>query len=104
LSEASRQLASLDAEVQELRRAASRESASEGERLRALAKSETEKIAKAAVGEIEAAERAARQQLQGLAARAATDRAAALVRERMNDQAERSLFGAFLGELERAAQ
>jgi F0F1-type ATP synthase membrane subunit b/b' len=104
LSEASRQLASLDAEVQELRRVASRESASEGERLRALAKSEAEKIAKAAVGEIEAAERAARQQLQGLAARAATDRAAALVRERMNDQAERSLFGAFLGELERAAQ
>ena len=104
LSEATRQLASLDAEVQELRRAATRESASEAERLRALAKSETEKIAKAAVGEIEAAERAARQLLQGLAARAATDRAAALVRERMNDQGERSLFGAFLGELERSAQ
>jgi F0F1-type ATP synthase membrane subunit b/b' len=104
LSEASRQLASLDAEAQEMRRAASRESASEAERLRALARSEAEKIAKAAVAEIEAAERSARQQLRGIAARAATDRAAALVRQRMNDQAERSLFDVFLGELERGAQ
>jgi F-type H+-transporting ATPase subunit b len=103
LSEASRRLASIDAEVQELRRAASRESASEAERLRVLAKSEAEKIAKAAVAEMEAAERAARMQLRALAARAATDRAAALVRQRMNGDTDRSLFGAFLGELERAA-
>jgi F-type H+-transporting ATPase subunit b len=104
LSEASRQLASLDADVQELRRAAQRESASQAERLRALAGSEADKIAQAAVAEIEAAERAARQQLRALAARAATDRAAALVRQRMNDAAESSLFGAFLGELERAGR
>lgn len=103
LNEAVRQLASLDAEIQEMRRAAARESAGEAERLRALAGSEADKIARAALGEIEAAERAARQQLRALAARAATERAATLVRQRMNEQAERSLFGAFLGELERSA-
>jgi F-type H+-transporting ATPase subunit b len=104
LNEANRQLASLDAEIQEMRRAAGRESASEAERLRALAGSEAEKIAKAALAEIEAAERAARQQLRDMTARAATERAAALVRERMNEQAERSLFNGFLGELEKSAQ
>jgi F-type H+-transporting ATPase subunit b len=104
LSEASRRLAALDAEVQELRRTAGRESASEAERLRALARSEAEKIARAAVAEIEAAERTARQQLRALAARAATERAAALVRQRMNDAAESALFGDFLGELQRAGQ
>jgi F0F1-type ATP synthase membrane subunit b/b' len=104
LSEASRKLDSLEAEVQELHRAARRESASEAERLRALAQSEAEKIARAAAAEIEAAERAARQQLRAIAARVATDRAAALVRQRMNAAAESSLFGAFLGELERGAQ
>ena len=104
LSEATRQLASLDAEVQEMRRSAGKETANEAERLRVLAKSEAEKIAKAATAEIEASERAARQQLRTLAARAATDRAAALVRQRMNDAAEKSLFGAFLGELEKSAR
>ena len=59
LNEANRQLASLDAEIQEMRRAASRESAGEAERLRALASSEADKIAKAALAEIEAAGRAA---------------------------------------------
>jgi len=104
LSEATRQLAAVDAEIQELHRAGARESAGEAERLRALARSEAEKIARAAGAEIEAAERLARKQLRAIAARAATDRAAALVRQRMNDAAERSLFGAFLGELERTAR
>jgi len=104
LSEATRQLASVDTEIQELRRAGARESASEAERLRALAQSEAEKIARAAGAEIEAAERLARQQLRAIAARAATDRAGALVRQRMNDAAERALFGAFVGELERSAR
>ena len=104
LSEATRQLASVDAEIQELRRAGARESASEAERLRALAQSEAEKIARAAGAEIEAAERLARQQLRAIAARVATERAADLVRQRMNDAAERALFGAFVGELERSAR
>jgi F0F1-type ATP synthase membrane subunit b/b' len=104
LNVANRKLASLDAEIQEMRRAGGRESASEAERLRALAGSEADKIAKAALAEIEAAGRAAHQQLRALAARTATERAAALVRQRMNEQAERSLFSAFLGELERGVQ
>jgi F0F1-type ATP synthase membrane subunit b/b' len=51
-----------------------------------------------------AAERTARQQLRAIAARAAADRAAALVRDRMNAASDSSLFSAFLGELERTAQ
>ena len=60
LSEATQRLASVDAEIQELHRAGARESASEAQRLRALAQSEAEKIARAAGAEIEAAERLAR--------------------------------------------
>jgi F0F1-type ATP synthase membrane subunit b/b' len=103
LSEATQQLASVDAKMQIAPRGA-RESASEAERLRALAQSEAEKIARAAGAEIEAAERLARQQLRGIAAGTATDRAAELVRQRMNDAADRALFGAFVGELERTAR
>jgi F0F1-type ATP synthase membrane subunit b/b' len=104
LAEATRQLASLDAEVAEMRRTAAQETASETERLRTLAQSEAEKIAKAGAAEIAAAERAARLQLRALAARAATDRAAAMVRERMNAQGERKLFDGFVAELERSAK
>jgi F0F1-type ATP synthase membrane subunit b/b' len=104
LKQAERQLTSLDDEVQEMRRAAGKESAAEAERLRALAMSEAEKIAKAAAAEIVASERVASQQLRGLAARAATERAAALVRQRMNDQSERSLFDGFVQELERSTR
>jgi F-type H+-transporting ATPase subunit b len=104
LAEASRKLESIGVEIQELRRAGSRDSAAEAERLRALAKSEAEKIARAAVAEIEAAERVARQQLRAIAARVATERAEALLKQRMNDASERALFGKFVGELERTAQ
>jgi F0F1-type ATP synthase membrane subunit b/b' len=104
LSEATRQLASVDAVIQELRRTGARESANEAERLKALAQTEAEKIARAAAAEIEASERIARQQLRAIAARAATDRAAALVRQRMNEAAERTLFGDFVKELERSGR
>jgi F-type H+-transporting ATPase subunit b len=104
LNEATRQLASLDTEVQEMRRAASREAVAEAERLRTLAQAEAEKIAKAAAAEIEAAERAGTQQLRVLAARIAADRAAALVRERLNQKSERALFDGFVAELEREAR
>jgi F0F1-type ATP synthase membrane subunit b/b' len=104
LNEANRQLASLDAEVQEMRSVATRETANEAERLRALAKGEADKIAKAVAAEIEAAERAAAQQLRALAAQAAAERAAALVRERLNQKSERALFDGFVAELEREAR
>jgi F-type H+-transporting ATPase subunit b len=103
LDEAARQLASVESEIQELRRAGARESAAEGERLRALAQAEAEKVSRAAAAEIEAAERAARQQLRAIAARVATERAAALLRQRMNEAAERALFSTFVAELERSA-
>ncbi len=104
LNEAIRQLESVGVQIQELRRAAVRESAGEAERLRALAQSEAEKIARVAVAEIEAAERVARQQLRAIAARLATQKAEALLKQRINDASQRALFGAFVGELERSVR
>lgn len=103
LREVEQSLASLDAEVREMRRVAAAEAATEGERLRKLAQSETEKIARAAQGEIQAAERAGRQELRAIAARLATERAAQLVRTQMNPAAEAALFHSFVGEIERTA-
>jgi F0F1-type ATP synthase membrane subunit b/b' len=104
LREAGEQLTALDAEVQELRRAAALESAAEAERIRMLARTETEKIGRAARAEIEAAERAAWQEVRSVAARLATERAAALVRARINAAADATLFRSFVGELERSVQ
>jgi F-type H+-transporting ATPase subunit b len=104
LDEATRQLASLDSEVQEMRRSASREAVTEAERLRMLAQAEAEKIAKAADAEIAAAERAGAQQLRALAARTAADRAAGLVRERLNQTSERALFDGFVAQLEKESR
>jgi len=103
-AEASRQLDSIDAEIQGLRRSAFRDSAAEADRLRALAKSEAEKIARAALAEIEASERVARQQLRAIAAGMATQKAEELLKQRMNDASDRALFGKFVGELERTAR
>jgi F0F1-type ATP synthase membrane subunit b/b' len=104
LSETTSKLESVGAEIQALRRAAIRESASEAERLRALGQSEAEKIARAAISEIQATERVSWQQLRAIAARAATQKAEELVRGRMNDASERALFGSFVGQLERSAR
>jgi F0F1-type ATP synthase membrane subunit b/b' len=103
LQEANRQLAALDLEVQDLRRAAVRESAAEAERLRELTRVESEKIAQAARGEIAAAERVARQELRALTAKLATEEAAVMVREQITAAAEATLFYSFLGALERSA-
>ena len=51
------------------------------ERIRALAKTEAERIGQAARAEIDAAERAGAQELRAIAARLATERAAALIRD-----------------------
>ncbi len=104
LAEATKRLASVGQEIQEMRRAALTESENEGRRLRALAKTESEKIAQAAAVEIEAAERVARQQLRAIAARLATERAEALLKERMSESSEQYLFGQFVAELERSAR
>ena len=101
--EAVQKLATVDSKIEEERRAAVRESAADRERIKALTLTEIEKIKQAAGAEIAAAERAGGQELRAIAARLATERAAALIRKQMNDAAEEALFEAFVGELERAA-
>jgi F0F1-type ATP synthase membrane subunit b/b' len=95
-------LATIESAIEEERRTAVRESAADRERIKALTLTEIEKVNQAARAEIAAAERAGAQELRAIAARLATERAAALIRERMNDAAEEALFDAFVGELERA--
>lgn len=95
-------LATIESAIEEERRTAVRESGSDRERIKALTLTEIEKISQAARAEIAAAERAGAQELRAIAARLATERAAALIREQLNDAAEEALFDAFVGELERA--
>jgi F0F1-type ATP synthase membrane subunit b/b' len=103
LREAAEKLARVEAEIERERRASERDSAADRERIRALTKSDIEKISQAARAEIAAAERAGSQELRAIAAKLATDRAAALIREQMNAAAEAALFSSFVGELARAA-
>ena len=95
-------LATIEGAIEEERRSAVRESAADRERIKALTLTEIEKVKQAARAEIAAAERAGAQELRAIAARLATERAAALIGEQMNDAAEEALFDAFVGELERA--
>jgi F0F1-type ATP synthase membrane subunit b/b' len=101
LKQAEQQLASLDLEVQDMRRAAVKESGAETERIRELTRVDTEKIAQAAQAEIESAERYARHELRALTARLATEQAAAMLQTQMTPTAETALFRTFVGQLER---
>ena len=101
--QAAQKFATIESEIEQERRAAVAESAADRERIRALTQTEIDKISQAARAEIAAAQRAGAQELRAIAARLATERAAALIREQMNDVAEEALFDAFVGELERAA-
>jgi F-type H+-transporting ATPase subunit b len=96
-------VAALNLEIQDLRRAGARESTAEAERLRDLTSAEEARILKAAQAEIEASERAGRQELRAIAARLATERAAELLRTRVNRDEDASLFRSFIGQLERSA-
>jgi F0F1-type ATP synthase membrane subunit b/b' len=104
LNEANEKLATIDLAIHDLRRIAAGESVAEASRIRALAQDEAERIAQAARAEIAAAGRATRLELRGVAARLATDRAAALVRAGMNAATEGALFRTFVGEIERTAR
>lgn len=99
--QAEHKLAAIESEIEQERRNGVRDSAADRERIKALTRTEVEKINQAARAEIAAAERAGAQELRAIAARLATERAAALIREQMNDAAEEALFEAFVGELER---
>ena len=103
LRDASEKLTAVASEIEQERRTAERESATDRERIRTLTKVEIEKINQAARAEIVAAERAGTQELRVIAAKLATDRAAAMIREQMNAEAESALFESFVGELARAA-
>jgi len=103
LREASEKLAGVEREIEQERRTAARESAADRERIQALTKSEAEKIGQAGRAEIGASERAGAHELRAIAAKLATERAAALIREQMNAEAESALFDSFVAELERAA-
>jgi F0F1-type ATP synthase membrane subunit b/b' len=97
--EAEQKLGSIDAGIQQEWRVVEQESASDRERIRALTDSEIEKIGQAARAEIAAAERAGTQELRAIAAKLATERAAALIRQRLNASEEAALFDAFVEEL-----
>jgi F-type H+-transporting ATPase subunit b len=103
LREIDERVAALNLEIQDLRRAGARESTAEAERLRDLTSAEEARILKAAQAEIEASERAGRQELRAIAARLATERAAELLRTRVNRDEDASLFRSFVGQLERSA-
>jgi len=99
--EAQAKLAGIETEVAGLRVEAKKSAAAETERLRELARVEAETIERAAQAEIAASERAARIELKVLAARMATERAEAMLRKLLTPQAEATLFGSFVAELER---
>ena len=97
--EAEAKMATLDATVAELRTRAKRESATENERIRALAKEDAKRIELAGQVEIRAAERAAEMELKTIAARVAVEHAEKLLEQQMTAQTDASLFRGFVAEL-----
>jgi F0F1-type ATP synthase membrane subunit b/b' len=97
--EAKAKLANIPQEVEAIRAEAKRGMQIEGERLRALAKSEAQTIERAGHAEIAAAERAARIELKLLAAHLAVERAEAVLRRDLTEDNEAALFRTFVAEL-----
>jgi len=100
LREAESKLARLQEDVAQLRATAQREAAAEAERIRAITKSDAEKVALAGKAEIEAAERAARLELKVIAANLAVDGAQSLLVKELTPKAQESLVAAFVKSLE----
>jgi F-type H+-transporting ATPase subunit b len=100
LRDAERRLARLEEEVRGLREQAQKEAAAEAERIRALAKSDAEKVVISAKAEIEAAERAARIALKNLAAKLAVDGAEALLAKQLTPQTQDALIAGFVKSLQ----
>jgi len=96
-------IAHLDQEVARMREAAQGESQVEAERLRTSGETEIQKINSAARAELQAAERAAQQELRSVAASLSVERAAAIVRSRMNPAVRARIMQTFVDELERSA-
>ena len=100
LREAEAKLANLQVEVAALGEEAKREAAAEVERIRAATRVDEQKIAAAAKGEIEAAERAARKELKELAAKLAVDGAESLLVRQLTPAVQESLISSFVKTLE----
>lgn len=100
---AEQKMASLDREVADLRLRAKQESATEVQRIRALAQEEAKRVGESANLEIRAAERAAQMELRVIASRMAVERAEELLRQQVNSQAEARLFHGFVASLEGTA-
>jgi len=100
LKDAEQRLERLEEEVRTIRAEAEKDAAAEAERIRALAKSDIEKVAIAAKAEMEAAERAARMQLKALAAKLAVDGAESLVAKQLTPQTQDELIVGFVKSLE----
>jgi F-type H+-transporting ATPase subunit b len=100
LHDAEQRLAHLEEEIRGLREQAQRDAAAEAERIRALAKSDAEKVAISAKAEIAAAERAARIELKTLAAKLAVDGAEALLAKQLTQQTQDALIAGFVKSLQ----
>jgi F-type H+-transporting ATPase subunit b len=100
LRDAEQRLARLEEEVRGLREQAQKDAAAEAERIRALAKSDAEKVVISAKAEIQAAERAARIELKNLAAKLAVDGAEALLAKQLTPQTQDALIAGFVKSLQ----
>lgn len=99
LREVETKLRNLEKEVAELRALAEHEAAAEVERLRTATRLDMEKIAVAAKGEIEAAERTARLELKALAANLAVEGAEALLTKQLTAETQAGLISSFVESL-----
>jgi len=100
LKDAEQRLARLEEEVRAIRAEAENDAAAEAERIRALAKSDVEKVGIAAQAEMQAAERAARLELKALAAKLAVDGAESLVAKQLTPERQDQLIVGFVKSLE----
>jgi F0F1-type ATP synthase membrane subunit b/b' len=100
LKEAAMKLASLEQEVGRFRAQAQTEASAEMDRLRAMMKTDAEKVGLAAKAEVEAAERAARVELRALAAKLAVDRAESLVARQMTPAVQEAMLDHFVQSLQ----
>lgn len=102
-AEIERRLASLPAEIEQLRRAAQEEMAAEGERLRRETEAALNKIREQAQQEIASIASAARQELKAYSADLAVALAERKLRELLTRERDAGLVGAFLEDLEKRA-
>lgn len=103
LREAEERLGRLDQDLAALRSAAQQDWAVEAERIRQAARDEAQKIERAGQAEIAATERAARVELKAMAARLATDRAEALLLQRITPETQAAILRTFVEQLSRSA-